>query len=1063
MIEFLFGKPGSGKTTYIIKEIEKNIAERKKTYLIVPEQQVYISEYMLASLPPCSALYFETVSFTRLAEIVFGEYGGLVKSDISSGAKRLIMWRNLHEISTLLLEYSCGRIDKKLCEMMLSLTEELRVNSITPEMLENALSDSENSDFSKKIHDIVLIYSNYNRSLEQIFGDGASGDILSRLSDTLAEHDFFKGKQVFIDSFTDFTGVELSVLRHIIKSADKVIFSASLPMRGFHSIYTESITQTVKKLTSFAHKDNIETRDTVLGENHRQKNAELKKLEETLWDFTVSENSVPEISEKDRGGIELAVCKNEYEEAEYMALRILEARENGYLFSEIAVIPRDAESRKGILNAVFDKHNIPFFYSERTDLSLTPAARFILSSLKCISYNYRLEDVLTLVKTGLCDISSRDCDLFEDYCVTWNISGSLFCESAWSMNPDGYTTQRSRRGDEILNSANKVRASVIPPLQKLSAALNSSEGNPLNMCFALYTYLKETRMAEQLSSLAEFELSLNNAREAGELIRIYDYIISALTDIGTMLSDIRITVDEFRSVIEILLSNTDIGSVPSVGDCVTIGSASTLRIENIKLVFTPGMCEGEFPASFSENSVLREDEKQKLEEYGIILSSRESKITSDELFYVYRAFTRPSEKLIITCCSSGIEGNIKYPSWAWNRIKFLFPYIEEELFDARAVKDALDAENRLDIGKSESTGEKNAKNLNDIDPAQVRMLFGNRIVLSKTTISAFAECPYRFWGEFILNLREQKHNNVGYADSGSYIHYVLEKFISELRLPDGTLRQTDKDTAEEILNRLTNNYVSNIGCMLSPSLLYRFSRLRDLTFIMAKSILDEFSDSMFRIAAFEEKITDRSESRLKPLEIKTDPYDEQSAAVCLCGTVDRIDYYDDGNEVYLRITDYKTGSKSFKINEISNGKDLQLPAYLFTVASSENSGYFLNLTKGRIIRPAAALYLSASEKDGKITPARSGFILNNENLLRASSARLDPDILAGITLTKENTFKGSPLVSTDEMSELENTLRHTVSSVARDIYAGKAPRRPSEDNCKFCKIRSGCSSACIKR
>ena len=105
MLTLLLGRSGSGKTTYILNEIEKCVREGERTYLLVPEQQVYISECMLADLPPSSALCFEVVSFSRLAEMVFAKYGGLTDRTAGSGARSLIMWQTLRELSGALKQY----------------------------------------------------------------------------------------------------------------------------------------------------------------------------------------------------------------------------------------------------------------------------------------------------------------------------------------------------------------------------------------------------------------------------------------------------------------------------------------------------------------------------------------------------------------------------------------------------------------------------------------------------------------------------------------------------------------------------------------------------------------------------------------------------------------------------------------------------------------------------------------------------------------------------------------------------------------------------------------------
>ena len=144
-------------------------------------------------------------------------------------------------------------------------------------------------------------------------------------------------------------------------------------------------------------------------------------------------------------------------------------------------------------------------------------------------------------------------------------------------------------------------------------------------------------VSEQLSALCELELSLGNTREAGEMLRMYDYMISALTELSLILGDEEMTVDDISVAISILLSHTDIGSVPSSYDYVTVGSASTLRAENIKRAFVPGLVEGEFPANVNANGIIKENDKEMLSILGIELPSTSQKLASDELTFSHRA------------------------------------------------------------------------------------------------------------------------------------------------------------------------------------------------------------------------------------------------------------------------------------------------------------------------------------------------------------------------------------------------------------------------------------------
>ncbi len=1064
MFTFLFGRSGSGKTEYIIDRIKHSVSLGKKTYLLVPEQQVFVSECMLADLPPSSALYLEVVSFSRLCQMIFGQYGGLTDEATGTGVRNLIMWHSLREVSSQLKQYGSVKADGALGAMMLSAIDELHANSISAEQCERAGELCSDPTLAGKLYDLSLIYANFSRNISERLGEDARAfeNRLYRLADLLREHDFFAGSHVYVDSFTSFTGEQYAVLREIIGDAEQSLVSFTYE-RGAHYPHTNTVADTVKKLTRFVGENHIEHCDVTLTQNRRTQKEELCALERHLWDFSLTSGILPIIDDNERGSIEMNTCFNEYEEIWLAALNILKEHKNGVKYSDIALITRDPESKKGIIDAVFEQLHIPYFYSENTDLSSTAVARLVLSALRCISYGFAQSDVLTLLKTGLLGIDGRDADLFEDYCYTWSINGKTFLEDVWSMNPDGYTIDKSPRGEEILLAANRVRSTVIPPLAELKRDLAIAGGDAELSCRALYTYLDKINLAQNLSDVAEFSLSSGNLKEAGELLRIYDFLISAITRICTVMKGTQMNVEELSSAIEIMLRNTDIGSVPALSDYVTVGSAATLRVENVKVAILIGLCEGEFPANYSDRGILGESDKRIMDELGLSLSSREINITSDELFYAYRAMSKPSDKLYLSTCRQSIAGRALEPSSAWNRVKFIFPYIKIGEFDLERVRDIADIMMNGDspVGISEKQIDADALSADDvveIDPLYVRMIFGDKLRLTKSRISTFVGCPYRYWCEYILKLREQKEAAVSYADSGTIIHYVLEHILKRLRREDGSLEKIDDGELVTAVNELLDEYIDGISCPLPASIMYSFSRIRDLAIVMVKSVLDEFGASKFGIVAFEQSIREGQSGALKPMEIPVDSSDG-APVVSLGGVIDRIDCYEDENCRYIRVVDYKTGSHKYNVDKIKDGEDLQLPAYLFTAALKENEGFFGNGQKP--VYPASALFLSAEESDGVVKPVRSGFILNDNDILKAASESMDPDILAGIKFKKDGSLYASSraAVSREQIAEIDTSLREAVSNTAQNMYSGKAPRTPSRNACAYCTLKASCPVA----
>lgn len=1069
MLNFILGRPGGGKTSYIIEEIRKKVALGEKCLLLVPEQQTFVSESMLADLPPSSALCFEVVTFSRLAAKVFGEYGGLTDSSASGGARNLVMWQSLREIASDLREYNDVKTDLSFCSMMLSTVDELHACGITPEECEKAAEDCSDESLSKKLFDVALIYANFERVLSDRIGEGAAAaeNRLFRLASLLREHDYFKGCHIFVDSFTSFTGEEHAVLYELAAQADGLTISLCRDADMKNMPHTVGVDDTYRRFKRFAAEKGIETNTVTVDQGDRLKDSALSALERGLWDFSLTSDTVPELSEDDLSSIEAFVCKNEYDEINLAALKILQAYREGVKFSEMAVILRDAESRKGLMEAVFERMGIPYFISERTDLSATAAARLIFSALRCVIYNFRSADVITLLKTGLCGIDESEADLFEDYLYTWSISGSKFLDDIWSMNPDGYTADKPRgRSLEILQGANRVRSKLIPPLVRLREKFSAAKGDTLMNCRAIYEYLSEIGLSDSLCSLAELDVASGDFRSAGECLRIYDSVISTLGQVCAILSDTPTTPEELSYAIEIMLRGSDMGSVPAVGEYVTVGSAPTLRVENVKLAIVLGLCEGEFPRSYSDSGIFTEGDKAIMEELSIPLVSRETRVTSDELFYVYRAMTKPREKLIVSTCSSRIGGGSCTPSTAWNRLFFLFPKLKKHLFDLDLIKKIADAvsndedEEISDEDLSEIVSkESEVADVSDdvvIDPLQIKMLFGDRIYLSQTKISTFASCPYQYWCRYVLALREKKVGAVSYDSSGTIVHYVMEKLVGDLKQSDGSLSRPDDETVVKLVSNYVDQYIASIGCPLPPSMMYTFSRLRDLALVMAKSVLDEFSDSSFKVLSQELRISESREGALKPLEISVDDT-ANSPKIVLGGIIDRIDFFDGEDRRYLRVVDYKTGSHPFDIAGLESGNDVQLPAYLFTAALEENK----ELIGGeKEIFPASALFLSANESGGKVSPERSGFILDNIDVLSAASGELDKSILAGIEVDRgTGTVKKGNAVSEDGIRDIDRVLRESIASTGRGIFEGRAPRTPSPKACKYCFLRASCPKA----
>ena len=1068
MIRFLLGRTGSGKTATVMQSIRAHLQMKQDVILFVPEQQLFSMER--AFLPMLSAdesAYLTITSFTKLCDTIEELYGGRTHTSLSKATEMMLMWFNLKSLNGLLETYhSIPSGDTNFVDMMLALYRELSGNGITSEQLES-VADSLPSDvpLASKLKDIALITSSYSALAEEICGHNPA-DRLIRATNTARKQDYFRGKYLFFDSFSSYTYQEYAMMTEAMTEAEEMTVTLGFDDPFCEEPQFDSLKETYRRLNGIASSQGIQRCVEKLQRSDDQ--TELGVLESSLWNF---QKSPAEISSENQGHVRMVTAPNPYEEAQAAALHILELHAEGHSFDEIVVVVRDMNQWRGVLDAALEQYRIPYYISEKTDLNKKPAARLLILALRCIGRHYRIQDVMSLSKTGLCDISPRALDSFEEYTETWHLSGNRLLEPSWNMNPDGYKIEWSSRGKRILDDANSVREKLISPLQSLEVKLKAAE-DLTDQCKALYEYLCELSVKEQLAVQGETHLSLGHIREAGETVRLWSFIneaLATLATVSTMISteEPTLTPDELASLLSMLYAATDIGSVPSQHDSVIIGTADNLRVDNVKSALLLGLNEGEFPANVRSQGILTDQDKDTLCQCGIEFSSRKEMLTSEELLYVYRAMTKPREQLILSRSLLQTDGRELTPSAAYTRVAYLLPHIKPIPFSAAYLD-----ENTSDVF-SPATDD-------TLPPPRAYALLGEEMWLSRSKLQRYSGCPYSYYGSYVLQLREKISASVDNQVSGLFLHHVLEHYLRHAIDERGNLLPISDDDMIYTANQIINDYIQTLNA--SPTIcregrfLHTFDRLRAIALVLLKNITEELRQGSFSPVGFEWDTHGHSPDDPQPLVLSLfDEADEnlpvgiqQGASVKLKmgGIIDRVDTYrsSDGQTVYIRVVDYKSSKHDFSDKSITADMDIQLLLYLFTLCSEKNKWLFAD-AKGNLperVLPAQAMYLSPKEDTdiGEISCVRTGILLNHAEVLRAVSCEgLISFMPEGTKIGKDGNFSGKALYSSERIQALEDILHQTILENARQMYSGNAQRTPSSDACKYCRQRVGCPVA----
>ena len=1093
MLNIIKGSFGTGKSHLVTERILNDLKCGKKVMLIVPEQQALDAEGMIndaAILSEVPTFELEVLNFTRLANRVFRQLGGLCYNYIGKGARHLIMWRALSAVASSLTVYKdVSRSDRNTISMMLSVSDELSRCSVSPKSLLDAADALRCDDgmpaLADKISDLALIISMYRSMLHEQYDDPA--DDLPRLNDLLFDNNFFSGYNVYFDSFTDFTAIQSSIVHHILRQADNVTVKLTLPAvsNNCDTIYKTQL-ETEKMLLSFANTNNIAYRLETLDTAYRFANAEISLLSERLWDFGKDDA----ITDTEPSTISIIECKDVFEEAEACALEITKNIRNGGRYYENLVVVRDTSKYIGVIDAVFERHSIPFFISQHSDLSQNPAIKLILSALDIIASNWSFSNVVSYIKTGLTGINENECDILEEYASTWQISGSRWYDGTdWQMNPDGYSDTFTKRGEMILSVVNDVKIRLSDPLVKLSSKIDGYV-TVKSASTALFEYISDVNLKDHLASITNG-------------VQIWNLILNILDELVTVSGEELVTIETFKQLLTVMFCESDIGKIPTSIDQVNIAGAMTVRAKRCKNVYLLGVCDGDFPMSVADDGVFNDTEKVALEGVGIYLSSKTDTRTSDELFYFTRALCSPSHTATVIYHTSDASGRSAKPSAAVERIQTLFPLMSLKHFSETKIIDKIytpeasfelcaSEKNNVygmalsDIYKAMPEYERRVESLslpftdpkNVISSEHAQKLFGGDIALTQSRLEKFANCEFSYYCKYILQLQEQKKAEFCQLDVGNFIHRILECFMRAIQTDDGIRLDLSDEELESIADGIINEQIDKIigySQKKTNRILQLFRRLRRTSILLIKNLRNEFMQSEFAPAYFELQISHDKDNGIAPLEI---PLLDGSRAY-VYGKVDRVDILKKNGKVYVRVIDYKTGVKDFSLSNIELGLNMQMLLYLFAICKNPPKKLLCEAecTENDVL-PAGVLYMSVgapniisnkyadqneASKTAENSLSRKGVLIDDIEILRAMEKELNGKYIP-VTLKKDGSLtQASSVESLEGFGNILSQIESTVKKLSNELKNGNANAYPlkhgKKSACDYCKSKAICRNS----
>ena len=1087
-LRIVYGKSGTGKSTYIFNEIANKIREgKRKIYIITPEQFSFTAEKKLMdSIDTPSVISAEVLTFNRMAYRVIKETGNINLNNLSSTAKSMLIYNILSENKKNLkfLGKSSENVD-----MICTQITEFKKHGISVDNLKNVAENMEDKYLKAKLEDMLNVYEKYEQHLESEYID--ENDNLTILADRLDLVNDFNDTDIYIDEFVGFTHQEYEIIKKLLGKANTINITVctddiNLSQNQDTDIFYAN-KLTLDKLYYIARQQNLQIEKPVfMQDTYRFKSKELKHLEENIY-------GVPYIRYNENlKDIDLFLGKNQYSELENIAKEIVKlVKYKNYRYKDISVITKDLEGYSSLCRAIFNKYEIPVFIDEKKDLSQNVLVKYILSVINIFAKNWSANSVLEYIKTGLVsEIEEEDIWLLENYSIKWGIKGSRWYIGDWNFYNES---------DEEQKKIIHIREKVVEPLIELKNKLSSGK-NVKNITKMLYEFLITNNIAEKMQTKIKKLEEISELEKAKEYATSYKLLVEIMDEIVLLFGDQKINFDKYADLIKIGLGNSGLGKIPATQDQVIVGDVDRSRSHKVKAVFIIGLNDGVFPSVNKNEGFFNDNDRDILKKLGAELAKGTTEKLYDDNFNIYKAFSTSEEKLYLSYASSDLEGKSLRPSILVNRIKKIFPKLKEKsdvvekqseiitqmstfeelLYQLSKFRDGKEIEDKWFIlynyydqnvnWKEKLKNSLQALNFN-IEPEKVKTeeiqkLYGDTLKTSVSRLEQYKSCPFSYYLKYGLKLSEREEFKIQAIDTGTFMHDIIDSFFENIQQRGLSVKSLENDEIDKIVDeiieeklQLKKNYIFTSV----PKYKVLAKRLKKVVKKSMQYIVDSLRNSDFEVMGHELEFKNGKEYPSIEIEL------ENGKKVEITGKIDRIDIAKTEDGRYIRIIDYKSSTKDINLNEVVAGLQLQLLTYLDAVCNIED------------VMPAGILYFNLLDPtikaSSKIDEEKlqdeirkqfkmKGLILANVDIVKKMDKQLEKGnskIVPAYIDKDGNLSNKSNTITRKQFENLQKYTNKIIKQISTDILSGDISIKPfykikqGKTPCEYCKYKTICN------
>lgn len=980
-----------------------------------------------------------------------------------------ILDKKNNNISTVLLE--------KLMDIELLFNE--YKETVKKTGLENAFS----------IQDIAFKTLKYGNNAEKIFG----------------------GAVVGIDAFSGFTAQQRKILEVIMKKADMVYislccdspdtygFSFDRKVKGQYSAF-DKVYDEAFYIKKFAKENNIILKEISKKERLKIMNKsefvyDLKPLSLKNIDDYIFDSDKASLKSVNDNAVKLFKAVDKYEESELCAAYIKnQVVEKKLKYSDILCIQGEMGLYENELKTAFDKYKIPLYFDKRSGIESSPLIVFVDALLLMCVEGISTDRLIRLLNTGLTDLSFDEVSKLENYADVWDISGESKWIKPFENDPEGLVlldddSEKYKKQKDRIAEIETIRLKAVSDILNFKNIYKNKETHISELPKHLYEFLnKNIKNIDLNNDFIFFDDKKQNTDKISEQNEIWILLVDILNTLYRILKhETDINNAEFYKLFKILVNQKSVGEIPQNINTVSLGDSERVRTGGKKLVFILGANYGIFPKVQSNSGILTPKEKVEFNEMFSDngLENRfwdePSYFQRNSLFNAYHSVSTATESLILSYAENDYSGKpLEYSELISEIMKItgqsekdilsradfkepFFTIYPETAFDfyakrascetgeLKAVKEAAVKIAPDYSFRFEGLDFKEKMHNERLERSTAEKLYYNEkmLDLSASKIENYYTCPFKFFMTYGIKISKiRKATELDALFKGSVLHFVLQNILDESVFGKEKLLLSDEKTLKKIISNYLSKYLQNYKLDMSiftETYRWQYEYLMTTILLASLRLKKQLGECEFEPLFEEFDLTDKGSAGSFILKKNSDE------AIRISGFVDRVDISNKSENKERRrfkIIDYKMGGKSFDIENVKDGLNMQMLIYMIALNEKAEDGKISELFEAM---PYGIEYFSVKSK-------------KMPDILR------DEDIFDEKYFSKIKLKDISEEFNVDDKSfaEIKESVISKIWKMYEELLNGKVSanfartensQSAYKDTCKYCDFKSICGVA----